>query len=117
MTLACERLEPGTRPLPNLPFKLLRTHSPPRQPPHAFTLAPVAPTHLSKSPFQDKMDISGVLTPQEVALLSDPDLSLEQSLQRLQATRGSQQAREESNFENSLRLKVTLDTFEQQGTI
>lgn len=62
------------------------------------------------------MDISAALNSQEAAALSDADSSFEQAEHRLRtAGAGVQEDAGLALFEESLRLKNTLDAFEERG--
>ncbi|KAH7132665.1 hypothetical protein B0J11DRAFT_428251 [Dendryphion nanum] len=64
------------------------------------------------------MDISATLTADEVASMSYPERSLNESARLFQlAVKSELQTRDESHFEQSLRLKNTLDLFEQKAKV
>jgi hypothetical protein len=60
------------------------------------------------------MDTTAALTPPEIAALSDAERLCDLAAHLLQTTSGPPD-RELSVFEESLRLKNTLDAFEEQG--
>lgn len=59
------------------------------------------------------MDITAALTPAEVATLSDPERACGAAKRQLEIAVRSNEAA--SSFEESLRLKNTLDAFEEKG--
>lgn len=59
------------------------------------------------------MDITAALTPREAAALSDPNRALDDATSQLEDAGRRQEA---GIFEESLKLKNTLDFFEERGT-
>lgn len=67
---------------------------------------------------EDEMDISAALTTQEIIALSDPTRTLEQASRVRGQARGTARERQDSfsvGFEESVKLKNTLDVIEAQG--